>query len=196
MELWRTIKFMLRYLRFFLICFIIALSGCASIYPTSGSEQSTQPTISLPLLKGWYLDKEVFYVTTDVSDPDMAEMFSANYVPRLYDALPDYPKPPGVRTVLERVYTFADGSQPNNVFASIPEPLGPASQDEQYSPVWIVFMVEWIDKTAAKELRSEEAIQRAKRKGLVKVTRTDVVVNCPIVGYDGKFLGTVNSAAN
>lgn len=155
---------------------LVLLSGCAS--PVS------KGTIVFPLLKAWYEDRDVYYITTDVSDPEMAHMMGANYAPRLVQAVPNYPKPPGQRTILERVYAFPGGEQANNVFASIPEPLGPFSQDSSYSPIWLMYMVSWVDPALRRELRSENAILDAEEAGLVKIERSNIVANCPIVKLD------------
>lgn len=137
--------------------------------------------VSLPLLKGWHNGKAVFYVTTDVSDRALAKAKNANYAPRLEDAVPNYPKPPRLKTVLERVYAFPHGEQNGSVFASVPTPVGYQSQDPHYSPLWLMYVVEWKDPSKVQVLKSEEAILNAEDKGLVTVTRTNVVLNCPIV---------------
>ena len=150
------------------------LGGCSTL---NKSDQ-----VSLPMFKAWYDGSVVYYITTDISDPDMALAMRANYVPRLQDAIPVYPKPPEQKTVLERVYTFPGGEQSKSVFASIPQPLGPGSQDNNYSPVWLMVTVTWKDPQQAIELRSEGEIFAAEARGEVDLTRTDIVVNCPVVG--------------
>lgn len=163
-------------------CAILLLSGCSPL-------QTKQ--VTLPLLTGWYEDKPVHYITTDVSDREIAKKYKANFAPRLSDAIPNYPKPPQQKTILERVYVFPKGEQAGNVFASIPQPLGFASEDRAYSPIWIMFTVDWLLPENVYELRSEESILDAEEKGLVKITRTDMVANCPIISIDGKtFLPT------
>jgi hypothetical protein len=139
--------------------------------------------MSLPLLHGWHDDKDVLYITTDVSDRAIAKAKQANYVPRLRDAVPNYPKPPQVKTVLERVYAFPNGEQSKSVFASAPQPLGYLSEDRHYSPLWLMYVVVWKDPIQAQELTSEEAILSAEDQGLVTITRTDVVLNCPVVPF-------------
>ncbi|WP_250655392.1 hypothetical protein [Alkalimarinus coralli] len=42
----------------------------------------------------------------------------AKYAPMLYDAIPRYPKPPQVKTILERVYAFPKGVGNNEVIGS------------------------------------------------------------------------------
>lgn len=159
-----------------LVLALVLLSGCAG--PVS------KDTIAFPLLKAWYEDRDVYYITTDVSDSEMARMMGANYAPRLVQAVPNYPKPPGQSTILERVYAFPGGEQASNVFASIPEPLGASSQDTSYSPIWLMYMVSWVDPAFKRELRSENAILDAEEAGLVTVQRSNIVANCPIVKLD------------
>lgn len=150
----------------------VGLTGCAA---TSTPKQAT-----LPLQNAWFDNEVVYYVTTDVSDQAMAKQMGANYVPRLRDAIPSYPKPPRQKTVLERVYGFPNGEQ-RNVFPSAPTPVGYQSTDTAYSPLWLMYLVTWVQPERAYELKSEEALLDAEVKGLVKIERTDIVVNCPIV---------------
>ena len=169
-----------------LIFSVFSLSACSSL--------DKNPEYSAPLLSAWYNGKMVHYITTDVSDRDMAREMGANYAPRLRDAIPDYPKPPRQKTVIERVYGFPDGEQPNNVFGSAPSPVGYHSTDEQYSPVWHMYWVRWTVPGDASVLTSEEAILDAEERGLITLERTDIVVNCPIVSSPHKIEGTPNTA--
>jgi hypothetical protein len=137
----------------------------------------------MPLLRGWHNGEEVLYMTTDVSDREIAKAKNANYAPRLSDAVPNYPKPPQVKTALERVYDFPNKEQNRGVFASVPTPLGPLSDDQQYSPLWLMYTVVWKDSNQAYELKSEEAIFKAEEQGLVTINRTNVVLNCPVVPF-------------
>ncbi|SBS28444.1 hypothetical protein MAQ5080_01097 [Marinomonas aquimarina] len=147
------------------------LTGCASTAPM---------TVSLPLQQAWFNDQIVHYVTTDVSDQDMAKAMGANYAPRLRDAIPNYPKPPRQKTVIERVYGFPNGEQ-RNIFPSAPTPVGFESTDAAYSPIWLIYQVQWVNPNQAVELTSEGALLDAEAKGLVNIERTNIVVNCPIV---------------
>lgn len=154
---------------------VVLMTGCANV-----SDQA-----KLDLQQGWYQEQAVYYVTTDVSDAEMAKAMDANYTPRLLDAIPDYPKPPGQKTILERVYIFPNKEQ-KNVLASIPNPLGPNSQDLNYSPIWLLYKVNWLKGHPAQSLRSEEAIFEAQDQGWVEIERTNIVVNCPVVSIDNK----------
>ena len=153
----------------------LLLIACSSV------QKPTQ--VSLPLFYAWYNGEEFAYVTTDVSDREIAKLKGANYAPRLRDAIPKYPKPPQVKTALERVYSFPNNEQTHTVFPSVPEPLGHLSEDRHYSPLWLMYTVVWKDPSKARELKSEEAIFVAEDEGLVVIERTNVVLNCPVIPF-------------
>lgn len=168
---------------FLIVIVMMVLAACTQVTKTS--------QIRLNLLQGWFGGAPVYYVTTDVSDREMARQMRANYVPRLRDAIPEYPKPPKVKTILERVYAFPNGEQQKTVFASAPKPIGYASEDLNYSPVWLVYQVQWLAKDKVRELRSEGDIFKEEAEGSVTIIRTNIVVNCPIVSLDNSvFLPT------
>ena len=151
--------------------------GCAAAVKTP---EHSMPVVTLPVFPGWYAGQRVYYITTEITDPTMARNAGITYAPRLTDAIPDYPKPPEIRSVLERVYKFPSGDQ-DAVFASAPTPPGPASSDKAYSPLWLAYMVRWKDRTHARSLISEEAILAAADQNEVSVERTTIVINCPII---------------
>jgi hypothetical protein len=137
----------------------------------------------MPVSLGWYNGERVYYVTTDITDPPMARAAGVNLALRMTDAIPEYPKPPEQKDVLERVYKFPDGEQ-DAVFASIPNPVGPTSSDAHYSPLWILYAVRLVAAGNSEPLVSEEAILEAQDAGKVTVTRAAIVINCPIVGTE------------
>ncbi|WP_394182792.1 hypothetical protein [Marinomonas posidonica] len=156
-----------------LILFTLWLAGCAS----------TQNNMArLPIFQAWHDGEQVAYITTDVSDRKMAKEMQANYAPRLRDAIPRYPKPPQVKTVLERVYGFPNKEQ-QNIFASAPVPLGYLSRDRHYSPLWLMYWVVWNNPKDVYELTSEEAVFEAEESGLIRIERSDIVVNCPVLPF-------------
>jgi hypothetical protein len=162
----------------------VGLAGCA-LSPAAPAD----PVVTLPMNRGWIDGKPVQYVTTDVSDAQVARDVGANYVPRLADALPGAGAAPGAaRSLVERVYAFP-GKEQFPVFQSGPSPTGADSADRDYSPLWRMVAVRWVRPAAGRELRSEEAILAAQERGEVTLTVTGVVLNCPIVrGVDGRAL--------
>lgn len=158
------------------LCALALSAGCANAPVAAGAEQ-----VRLPLLRGWFEGQAVIYVTTDVSQADMAQAKGANFVPRLADALPPAgPPQPGRRSPVDKVYAVTNFEQAS-VFASAPAPVGPLSRDTAYSPLWQLVKVTWAGGAARQTLRSEEDILSAAAKGQLALEPTRVVLNCPIV---------------
>jgi hypothetical protein len=154
-----------------------ALAGCASTPPES---------VQLPLLRGWFEGAPVFYVTTDVSDAQVARDKKANHAPRLAAALPPRGAPaPGVAVAFDKVYAVTNFAQ-GSIFASIPQPIGPGSRDRAYSPIWRMVTVTWNPGHGPRLLTSEEQVLAASDAGAVRLGLTDVLLNCPIVHLGAK----------
>jgi hypothetical protein len=128
--------------------------------------------------------RRVEYVTTDISDPAMAQALGVNLVPRLAQALPA----PGRPSLVERVYKFTDDSQ-ITVFQSAPSPTGLTHADSPYSPLWRMVLVRWNKPAMARELKSEEQVLSASDAQELSLQITDIVVNCPITrSVDGQAI--------
>jgi len=140
--------------------------------------ENSAATVELPLLSGWYDGDVVFYITTDVSQQEMARAAGANYVPRLRHAL--RPPEPGQPTALDRVYKFTNFQQ-GSVFPSAPQSARSADPDADYTPFWVVYQVTWLPGATPHLLRSEQEIADAEQNKQVRIAATDVVVNCPIL---------------
>lgn len=134
----------------------------------------------MPVLSGWFEGAEVFYITTDVSHADVAEAKGANFAPRLAAALPSGPPVPGRPSSLDKVYAVTNFKQAS-IFASAPFPMGAASRDTAYSPLWQMVKVTWTAGATPQELKSEEAVLAAVDRGAVTLEPTPVILNCPIV---------------
>jgi hypothetical protein len=153
------------------------LGGCATF------DRGGQETV-LPMNRAWVDGKVVEYVTTDVSDAEVAKTYGANHAPRLAKAV----GADAGGSVLERVYKFANNEQ-IGVFQSGPRPTGPANADRSYSPLWRMVLVRWVKPEARRELRSEEAVLAAEERGELTLEITSTVVNCPVTrGVDGVAL--------
>lgn len=169
--------------------FVCLLAACAT---PRGPD--TAATVSLPLLQGWYEGASVFYLTTDVSDAQVAQSKGANFAPRLKHALPTSTAgaQAGPRSALDKVYAITNFSQ-GSVFASAPDPMGHLNRESAYSPLWLMVKVTWHAGQSAYLLKSEEAVLDAAERGRVTLEVTSVVLNCPIVhrGAKGGLPGAV-----
>jgi hypothetical protein len=165
--------------KLFIAVITILLSGCASPIFDVGRTETV-----LPLSRAWFEGRMVEYVTTDISDLNMAQMMGANYAPRLKGAISSQPG----ASLVERVYKFVNGEQ-ISIFQSAPNPTGPENKDKAYSPLWRVAEVKWLVAPGNRTLKSEEELLAAKERGHVSINDTDIVVNCPITrGADNNSL--------
>jgi hypothetical protein len=139
-----------------------------------------QITVEFPAVSGWYEGRVVQYITTDVSDQEIAKKKGVNFVPRLADAIPPLPHTPGQRSSIERIYSFTNFTQ-GGVLPSIPEPTGGNSTNKNYSPLWQMYTVTWITGHVPRVLRSEEEVLTAADKGEVSIKETNIVINCPVI---------------
>ena len=147
---------------------------------TSVALPSTQAQASLPVLSGWFDGEEVFYITTDVSNAEVAQAKGANFAPRLAYALPAGKPAPGQPSSVDKVYAVTNFQQAS-IFASAPFPMGSTSRETAYSPLWHMVKVSWAAGRTPQTLRSEEAVLAAAESGAVVLEPTGVVLNCPIV---------------
>lgn len=160
----------------------VGLTGCAS---TASTPAGVQGSVTLPLQTAWFEGRKVRYVTTDVSDADVARAKGANFVPRLRDLVVASRDRPPRGVPVERVYSIDGFAQPS-VFPSVPSPVGAGSTSRAYSPLWRMVKVQWQPGRTPRELRSEEAVLDAEERGDVKLVLTEVILNCPVVAVDGE----------
>jgi hypothetical protein len=160
---------------------LFGLAGCASTPAPAGPQGS----VMLPLQTAWFEGRKVRYVTTDVSDAEVARAKGANFAPRLRDLVVAAPGGPLRGVPVERVYSI-DGFVQPTVFPSVPAPVGAGSTGRAYTPLWRMVKVVWQPGRTPRELRSEEAVLEAEDKGDVKLTLTEVILNCPVVALDGE----------
>lgn len=163
------------------------LLGATLSSTTLAQAQVSGDVVELPLVSGWFEGKVVRYVTTDVSDKKAAAEMGANYVPRLANAIVQQPQP-GQPSAIERIYSVANFKQ-GSVLPSLPQPLGVENQNRNYSPLWQVYLVTWLPGQQAHVLKSEEEVLAAEDAGQLKIEKTQIVVNCPVVlSADGSAL--------
>jgi hypothetical protein len=152
------------------------LSFAQSNYGQAKANQP-MPTVSLPLVIGWYKGQEVLYIQSEVSDLGVAVDQGVTYVPRLANVIPANGAPSG----LDDIYVISNFKQ-GNIIPSAPSPTGPANTDTDYTPLWQVSVVTWVSSSVAPHLlRSEEEVFAARDQGLVTIDKKNIVVNCPVI---------------
>lgn len=141
--------------------------------------------LTLPLTRGYADGNEVFYISTEASDEDLAahltELTGSRvvYAPALAGAPAES---------LANIYAFSNGIEGEGPLGFQPNVADSQPGDEGYSPLWRINIVEWQEDATPEELTSEEDILQAAQEGLLTVTPTEMVVNCPFVQWEGGAL--------
>jgi hypothetical protein len=141
--------------------------------------------VTLPLTRGFVNDNEVFYISTEASDKGLADHLTnvtgsrVAYSPALAAAPAES---------LANIYAFANGIKGAGPLGFQPNVADSQPGDAKYSPLWRINMVEWQAGKTPREMTSEQQILEASAAGDVKVTPTEMVVNCPFVQWEGGSL--------
>ena len=144
--------------------------------------------IVIPLVRGLYDGKDVFYITTEASDSGTASAltnftnFPVTFAPALSKT------PPGA---FANIYLFKNGVKGEGIMGFQPQVVDSIPGEAKYSPLWRVNVVEWKNPAVATILGSEDDVLAAESNGLVTVTPTHLIVNCPIVQWGGNSEGTI-----
>ena len=183
---WRASKRATRFLTYSFLAGALLSPGAPAKAQEENSQKALQTdgvdpanaTATLPLIFCWYKGQVLFYIRIDTSDLATAQQQGLNYVPQLANVLTSSP------AAYDDIYTFTNFNQ-FNVVPSAPDPVGPQSTDSNYQPLWQVSQVAWNAGSKARTLRSEEEILAASKGGEVTITKTNVIINCPIVFRPG-----------
>ncbi len=135
---------------------------------------ASKGTATFPIVFCWYKGQPALYIQTDASDPTLAAQQKVNLVPQLTNAVN---APGGAVDDIYHVTNYKQG----NIIASAPIPTGPKNTDPNYSPLWQVTTVTWNTGATPRVLTSEEDVLGARDNGEVTLTKTNIVVNCPVI---------------
>src|SRR3989475_6019138 len=146
--------------------------------------------IVIPLVKGLYDGKDVFYITTEASDSGVASALTnfTNFPVTFAPALSKTPP-----TASANIYLFKNCIKGIGIMGFQPQVVDSIPGDAKYSPLWRVNVVEWKDPASATILGSEDDVLAAESNGQVTVTPTHFVVNCPIIQWSANKEGTISA---
>lgn len=157
------------------VVLVIILTGCAS-------KADEMPTAALPAGKAYAEGKEIFFVHTETSDADVAELLT-NMMdsPVLYaPGLADTPE-----TALAEVYVFENGLEGKGPLGYQADVFDNPPGEEGYSPLRRLNVVSWADPGQARLLTSGQEIIAAEAAGEVSIHQPGVVINMPFVVWEG-----------
>ena len=166
----KTIRFLL-----ITVLLITVLAACAPAAPE-------MPTALLPAGKAYAEGKEIFFVHTEASDPDIAtlltDMMSS---PVLY--VPSLAQTPA--EALANVYVFDNGLEGMGPLGFQEDVFDNPPGTDGYTPLRRLNVVTWADPAKARLLTSLADIQAAETAGEVTIAQPGVVINMPFVVWDG-----------
>lgn len=166
----KTIRFLL-----ITVLLIAVLAACAPAAPE-------MPTALLPAGKAYAEGKEIFFVHTEASDPDIAtlltDMMSS---PVLY--VPSLAQTPA--EALANVYVFDNGLEGMGPLGFQEDVFDNPPGTDGYTPLRRLNVVTWADPAKARLLTSLADIQAAETAGEVTIAQPGVVINMPFVVWDG-----------
>ncbi|MBI3971559.1 MAG: cation-translocating P-type ATPase [Chloroflexi bacterium] len=136
----------------------------------------------VPPVKGYLDGREIRFIHTEVSDPQVADMLTKMMgspvlvVPSLAQAPP---------AALATVYVFQNGVKGEGPFGFQPDVFDNPPGRAGYSPLRAVHLVRWTDERAARLLRSEAEVRAAAERGELTIEQPGVVVNMPLLTWPG-----------
>lgn len=125
----------------------------------------------VPVVQGWYNGQIALYLSTDSSQRDVARLTHTNFVARLGGAI--------AGNAVDDIYQLTNFKQ-GNVIPSAPSPAGPENTDPNYTPLWQLSLVTWISGQPH-TLTSEAAVLAERAAGHVRIVKTQIVINCPVI---------------
>ena len=145
----------------------------------------TNLPVTLPLTRGFADGNEVFYISTEASDADLAAHLTNVTGSRVVFAPSLALAPPAS---LANIYAFENGIEGSGPLGFQPNVADSQPGDAEYSPLWRIILVKWNEGVTPSELRSEEEILAAQQEGMLTINLTSMVVNCPFVQWEGGSL--------
>jgi len=129
--------------------------------------------------RGWGPDgRTIYYIVTDATPSGPAESMGVVSSPKSASLI--------AHSGAVDLFQFKNGiigSGPLGFQAGI---AGASLDDENYSPMWRIYLVEWNDPKYAKILETKSDIDSFRADGLLSVTiarptNSDHIVNCPFI---------------
>jgi hypothetical protein len=141
--------------------------------------------LAIPMMKGYENGHEIFFIATDASDNQTASAIT-NQTGFKVNIAPVLAKTP--ESARNQAYGFTNGIPGNGPFGFQLPVVATKPGDQGYSPLWQLNLVEWNQGFNPKEIKSVQEIMAAQQNGSLTVTKTDTIVNHPVIKWEGGSL--------
>lgn len=161
---------------------LFAVSACAPAMPEGMQPAPVRADDLVPPVRGFYKGEVIFFIHTEASDAQVAEMLTKMMGPKvlLVLGLAQIPK-----SALATVYVFTNGVKGDGPFGFQADIFDSVPGDEGYSPLRAISLVSWKEGAAPRELRSVEELNEAGSRGELTIQPRGVVVNMPVLTWPG-----------
>ncbi|MBI4260124.1 MAG: hypothetical protein HY658_06120 [Actinobacteria bacterium] len=136
----------------------------------------------VPAVEGFHDGREVTFIHTEASDPEVAELLSG-MVGSPVLVVPELARVPAF--ALGDVYVFTNGVEGPGPMGFQADVFDSAPTDPGYSPLRRLNLVAWQEGADPATLHSDAEIQEAARSGRLQVRATGIVVNMPFMTWPG-----------
>lgn len=136
-------------------------------------------TVTFVAHRGWGPDgRTIYYIVTDATPSATAEMMGVVYSPTSSNLI--------TSEASVDLFQFQNGIKGSGPLGFQPSIASAAPGDENYSPMWRIYTVEWNDQESSKILESKSDIDSFKKdkKIMVSIARpmnSEHIVNCPFI---------------
>jgi hypothetical protein len=145
-------------------------------------QQDGPARAELPAGKAFAEGSEIYFVHTEVSDPDVAETLT-NMMQSPVLLVPSLANVPAES--LANVYVFTNGIAGSGPFGFQPDVFDNPPGTSGYTPLRRLNVVTWVNESKARELRSAGEVMDAEKAGDLTIDQPGVVVNMPFIIWDG-----------
>lgn len=169
---------------------LVTLVGCAQVQQPAAQEEQNEFFEKIPIVDAYYQGEKIWFIHTDVTDPQLAERltkmvnFRTLYAPKNAEVV-DTAK-------LAKFYVFTNGidhagkkpwgggpfGYQIDIFDSIPE-------DEGYTSLRSPYAVTWNDDARPRILTTLEDLLQAEAAGELTIEEVGVVINVPVMRWPG-----------
>jgi len=146
--------------------------------------------MTMPMIDGYYNGEKVYFIHTEVSDNDMANMMSMmiNFPTLHVSELENIPQ-----EEMAKVYVFTNGISGSGPYGGGPfmfqiDIFDTVPGQDGYSQFRVPHLVTWGENSTPRLLTSVEDLLGAEANGDVSIEKTNLVVNAPMIvwKFDGE----------
>ena len=136
-------------------------------------------TVTFVAHRGWGPDgRTIYYIVTDATPSAPAEMMGVLYSPTSSNLISN--------SAASDLFQFQNGITGSGPLGFQPGIAAAAPGDENYSPMWRIYIVEWNNPESAKILESKSDIDSFKKDDKITVSiarpmNSEHIVNCPFI---------------